>query len=328
MKKQVKQRDEQTKQNTNRNSDASANENRTPVSDETKQKLVKQYADRAEKESSKQNPVDWGYFNSPKFGGPVDERKQIANRAEASPSRSWGDNIGGTFSNDDRFKNGPEYGWPENKNIDVQYRPHGEALDLRGEASNTPFWNGASGGMGYQSSNYAPVESINMDQLNSIVNSMSNDAMADREDTNLRPNMLYGYGDAPLDVLSRYETPADRPEGYRTLYDYLEEEGLEDWANDSDVINGAPNQRDLATAFQLMQNANDYDRQQNLDRAIQQSRDRNLYGDALMELMAQRQTPQNNRSLLNEAIQQIRDQEILENRPSPRRRNITGSAVW
>lgn len=99
MKKQIKQKqdDTQAKQNPNRNSDASANENRTPVSDETKQKLVKQYADRAEKESSKQNPVDWGYFNSPKFGSPVDERKQIANSAEASPSRDlpygarWGD---------------------------------------------------------------------------------------------------------------------------------------------------------------------------------------------------------------------------------------------
>lgn len=92
MKKQQKQRDEQAKQNTNRNSDASANENRTPVSDETKQKLVKQYADRAEKESSKQNPVDWDYFNSPKFGSPVDEEKQNSpDIPERRPSLLGGD---------------------------------------------------------------------------------------------------------------------------------------------------------------------------------------------------------------------------------------------
>ena len=79
VKKQVKQ-----KENTD------AKQNSTPsVSDETKQKLVKQYADRAEKESSKQNPVDWGYFNSPKFGSPVDEEKQ--NTPERRPSLLGGD---------------------------------------------------------------------------------------------------------------------------------------------------------------------------------------------------------------------------------------------
>ena len=84
MKKQIKQREREREQNT------SPKQNATPVSDKAKQKIVKQYRDRAEKESSKQNPVDWGYFNSPKFGSPVDERKQIANSAEASPSRKYG----------------------------------------------------------------------------------------------------------------------------------------------------------------------------------------------------------------------------------------------
>lgn len=314
MKKQVKE-----KQNPESKQNSTPEENRPSVSGETKQKLTKQYADRAEKESSKQNPVDWGYFNSPKFGSPVDERKQIANRTEASPSRDLP--YGARWGDFDLRKNGMDVdGFVSEKHINPTINSD--------ELMNTPFWNGASGGMGYQSSYSDPVEAINMDQLNSIVNSMSNDAMADREDTNLKPGMLYGYGDAPLDVFSRYGKPIDRPEGYRTLYDYIEDEGLEDWLFNSDIANGVPNQRSLSRAFQLMQNANDYDRQQNLDRAIQQSRDRDLYGDALMELMTRRQTPQNNRSLLNEAIQQVRDQEILENRPSPRRRNITGSAVW
>lgn len=197
--------------------------------------------------------------------------------------------------------------------------------DRADESLNTPYWNGASEGTGYQSSNYEPVESINMDQLNNIVNSMSNDAMAYRDDTNIRPNMLYGYGDAPRDYYSRYDTPAERPEGYSAIYDYIEDAGLEDWADNSNIAASGVDQARLARAFQLMQNANDYDRQRNLDQMSQEYRNRDLYGDTLMDLMAQRR---NNRSLLNEALQQIRDQEILENRPSPRRRNITGSAVW
>ena len=83
MKKQNKE-----KQNTEPKQNTTPEENSPSVSDETKQKLVKQYADRAEKESSKQNPVDWGYYNSPKFGSPVDEGKQIADRTEASSSQN------------------------------------------------------------------------------------------------------------------------------------------------------------------------------------------------------------------------------------------------
>jgi hypothetical protein len=86
MKKQNKQRDAEPKQNT------TPSENRPSVSDETKQKLTKQYADRAEKESSKQNPVDWGYFNSPKFGSPVDEEKQnTPDTPERRPTMLGGD---------------------------------------------------------------------------------------------------------------------------------------------------------------------------------------------------------------------------------------------
>lgn len=338
MKKQQKQRDEQAKQNTNRNSDASANENRTPVSDETKQKLVKQYADRAEKESSKQNPVDWGYFNSPKFGSPVDERKQIANSAETSPSRSWDENIGGHFDPDDYFKNGPEYGWPQNKNIDVQYRTSGEPLNaIHGEGLN-----GGPGDITQQQVNTPwnlnendPVDNnaplLSIERLQGLVNSITNNANKAREDTNIKPNMLYGYGDAPLDY-DRYEFydqhPEYAPENYLSLHDYLDAYNMQSWLNNAGIAETDADKNALSRAFLLMQNANNYDRQRDLEQMAQQSRDRDLYGDALMELMAQRQTPQNNRSLLNEAIQQVRDQEILENRPSPRRRNITGSAVW
>lgn len=87
MKKQIKE-----KQNTETKQNSTPSENRPSVSDEAKQKLVKQYADRAEKESSKQNPVDWGYFNSPKFGSPVDEEKQNSpDIPERRPSLLGGD---------------------------------------------------------------------------------------------------------------------------------------------------------------------------------------------------------------------------------------------
>jgi hypothetical protein len=62
MKKQNKQRDAEPKQN------STPSENRPSVSDEAKQKLVKQYADRAEASPSRDLPYGarWGDFDLPK----------------------------------------------------------------------------------------------------------------------------------------------------------------------------------------------------------------------------------------------------------------------
>jgi hypothetical protein len=112
------------------------------------------------------------------------------------------------------------------------------------------------------------------------------------------------------------------------IQDYFIDEGQYGWLYNNPDLQTQEQQADFSRMLNLLQGANDYRlRQEQADRD-EYTRNRQLYGDALMELMAQRQTPQNNRSLLNEAIQQVRDQEIFENRPSPRRRNITGSAVW
>lgn len=325
MKKQLKR--EQNTSGAKQNSTPS--ENKPSVSDETKQKLVKQYADRAEKESSKQNPVDWGYFNSPKFGSPVDERKQIADRTEASPSRDlpygarWGD-----FDLPKNFINSGD-GFPDEKHL-APYGIHGEGLnggpgDITQQQVNTP-WNLNEND---PVDNNAPL--LSTERLQGLVNSITNNANKAREDTNIKPNMLYGYGDAPLDY-DRYEFydqhPEYAPKNYLSLHDYLDAYNMQGWLNNTGIAETDADKNALSRAFLLMQNANNYDRQRDLEQMAQQSRDRDLYGDALMELMAQRQAPQNNRSILNEAIQQVRDQEILENRPSPRRRNITGSAVW
>jgi hypothetical protein len=474
MKKQSKQRDVEPKQN------STPEENRPSVSDETKQKLVKQYADRAEKESSKQNPVDWGYFNSPKFGSPVDEEKQIANNVEASPSRKYGadrqtiaegsidpnidtvyrvgaddpygyysqaqlnNNMSGNDANaiyqathspnthraygsdpeyndlrreegyrpftaaqsaidhsayvagagaplasiwDDALPAGvgsstgipreylesyrkhltedidrdsdwynnrkdwfrdwmdngrrydlqeaafgapstiyPEYDpsgvWgynssgayaqldPENEHPTNDWTPRGEAL------GNNHSWEGAFGGNGVDMLNYNQDFLLHQNTIQDLANAMSDTGEKRREmqgGTNLRPNMLYGYGEGNMDYGSVLDYSYDFPEFYY-------------WMTQNN-INTEP--YELSQAAQLIENANDYYRDQDLQRFAQGDRDRQLYGDALMELMAQRQAAQqaSNNSLVRNAIDELRHQEHMS-RLAPRRRNITGSAVW
>lgn len=336
MKKQNKQRDVEPKQN------STPAENRPSVSDETKQKLVKQYADRAEKESSKQNPVDWGYFNSPKFGSPVDERKQIANSAEVSPSRDlpygarWGD-----FDLPKNFINSGD-GFPEKKHLAASENGiHGEGLngdpgDITQQQVDTP-WNLGDNVVDNN------VELFTVNNLRNIVDAMSDDAQWEKsvynEEHPDNPISDIQVGAFPRTVPRRFfsEYPEDTDEAADFLYnnpwnkgiqDYFIDEGQYGWLYNNPDLQTQEQQADFSRMLNLLQGANDYRlRQEQADRD-EYTRNRQLYGDALMELMAQRQTPQNNRSLLNEAIQQIRDQEILDNRPSPRRRNITGSAVW
>jgi len=322
MKKQNKQREQEQEQNTSSKQNIPPLENATPVSEEMKDRLVKQYRDRVDKASSDQN---------------------------ATPSRSWDENVGGTFSNDDRFKNGPEYGWPENKNIDVQYRPSGESLNaIHGEGLNggpgditqqqvdTP-WNLGDNVVDNN------VEPFTVNNLRNIVDAMSDDAQWEKsvynEEHPDNPISDIQVGAFPRTVPRRFfsEYPEDTDEAADFLYnnpwnkgiqDYFINEGQYGWLYNNPDLQTQEQQADFSRMLNLLQGANDYRlRQEQADRD-EYTRNRQLYGDALMELMAQRQTPQNNRSLLNEAIQQVRDQEILENRPSPRRRNITGSAVW
>lgn len=325
MKRQNKQRDAEPKQN------STPNENRPSVSDETKQKLVKQYADRAEKESSKQNPVDWGYFNSPKFGSPVDERKQIANSAEASPLRSWGENIGGTFSNDDRFKNGPQYGWPQNKNIDVQYRPSGETLNFApGGLDEYDLINPA--GVPHTIYHITPwteygFPSTQYQELRNVINDLSDTEMQ-TANPNIKGNPLYGYGNPALSydgmeyqdpgVLENDDWDPDKiPEDQDRLdYHFWHNGSL----GDAEVLfrdMATPEQKDeLARAFTLLRNMNDYERQRNLDDFTAEQRQRDLYGDMLVDLL---QNKPEGRSILDP---------ILQRRLPSRQRNITGAGDW
>ena len=330
MKKQIKQKqdDTQAKQNTNRNSDASANENRTPVSDETKQKLVKQYADRAEKESSKQNPVDWGYFNSPKFGSPVDERKQIANSAEVSPTRElpygarWGD-----FDLPKNFT-GSDGGFPEEKH--------------RGRQSITQGY--TNGDYIAPAETYAPNQNINAYQgpdasaLQEIVDYMTDDTMQQlsayrnniNPDYNIKANPLYGYGQDLRDFYTQYGAPANWPENYQPISAYLEDVDPELFAaiEDSGAADTYAKQADLSRAFNLMENYNAYARENELNQWAQDYRNDQLYGDTLRELQARQAQPTSSRSLVKDAIQEARHQQHMDDLARrARQRNITGSGV-
>lgn len=74
-------------------------------------------------------------------------------------------------------------------------------------------------------------------------------------------------------------------------------------------------QDDLARAFTLLRNANDWKHGQEAEEVAKRGRDRNLYGETLYNLL--HETPQG-QSLLNT---------IPENKFSSRNRNITGQGT-
>lgn len=159
------------------------------------------------------------------------------------------------------------------------------------------------------------------DELQDAVNMMSNDtqALLSQYRDNVNPNFnikadpLYGYGLAPRDYYSAYGTPAERPEGYKPLYDYLEDAGIADYFDEN--ISSQADADMVSRAFQIMQNANDYDRQQRLQQMAQNANNERLYGNALGQLLEQ--TPQGQNIL----------SQIQRSRPLARERNITGPAT-
>jgi len=163
-----------------------------------------------------------------------------------------------------------------------------------------------------------------VDNIRSMLNSMSADTqrdLAQREAEGnpnfiTQPDLLYGYGQAPMDFFSEYETPKDRPQGYRTVYDYFEEEGLDDYLNNYAAPLSPAQQNGMARQIQLAQNRNDYTRAQNLADVAEQMRNEQLYGETLASLLEQ--TPQG-QSLLGR---------FGFNKPRARQRHITGEGRW
>ena len=129
-----------------------------------------------------------------------------------------------------------------------------------------------------------------LDALKGIVNELSNEEIQ-TANPNIKGNPLYGYG-APALSYDGHEYPYipewDEhavPEGQDTLNWHF-------WNNPTfwdtvDFHNQAnQEQKDqLAREFTLLRNANDYRRQQDLDQFMAEQRQRNVYGDTLVDLL-------------------------------------------
>ena len=172
-----------------------------------------------------------------------------------------------------------------------------------------------------------PAAAPTQGQLDNIAKSMANDTvnrmiMAGAEDPdyqplNLHPNMIYGYGTKPRDLEPVFGTPAERPEWYSATTDFLEEEdpGLLDWYLSN--ISGADDKtrNDFNRYMQVLENREHYNRDQELQQQAAEMRQRNLYGDTLVDLL--QNTPQG-QSILNA---------IPTNKFRSRERNITGQGT-
>ena len=253
------------------------------MNDKAKQKLVKQYADRAEKESSKQNPVDWDYFNSPKFGSPVDERKQIADRTEASPSRDlpygarWGD-----FDLPKNFINSGD-GFPDEKHLASNQNIPERRPSLLGGDGN-------------------PIDFVSQ-QPEALTHAIYDD---------------YGFLPSPrAEYSSGGRNAIQNAQYYDSLGDYnrfftqdaLNNEMSGPDANAIYYANGmtVPERNLINQIANLAYNKVENERidQQDYQKAL------------IAQMLLQPQLPQ-----------RVSPLGMTEDRPLPRRRNITGSAVW
>ena len=161
--------------------------------------------------------------------------------------------------------------------------------------------------------------------IKDIVNDISNEEMANGNvNLNLKPNPLYGYGSKPLDfrvddLNSTYVPEIDDyevPEGQDNLYWHFLKNGEDaaEW-----LYNFTPaQQNDLAKSFSILRNYNDYLRDQSLEQQANEMRQRNLYGDTLVDLL--QNTPEG-QSILGEA-------RVQKPKPMARERHISGPAQW
>lgn len=175
------------------------------------------------------------------------------------------------------------------------------------------------------SNNNNPINPATYNTMMQVLNDLSNTEVQ-TANPNIKGTPLYGYG-APALSYDGSEYPYNPewdeyavPENQDTLKWHLIENGLgnnlanlESWAT--------PEQKNqLAREFTLLRNANDYARQEQLDQIAADQRQRNLYGDTLVDLL--QNTPEG-QSIL-EPIQLTRS--APTDRLS-RQRNITGQGT-
>lgn len=163
----------------------------------------------------------------------------------------------------------------------------------------------------------------NIDNLLSAMSADTQQYIASRDNPIMtqHPDAIYGYGFRPRDFYSPYETPIERPEGYSAVYDFIEDEGLTDWL-DQYSLSGAEEDA-VSRGLQILQNQRDAQRDQNLQQMASDMRNRQLYGDTLMELMAEKQQAQQDardQDLVRQSVQELKRQQSMENRPRARER--------
>lgn len=127
--------------------------------------------------------------------------------------------------------------------------------------------------------------------LTDVVNELSNEEMR-TANPNIKGNLLYGYGNPALSFRGE-EYPwipgadeRDVPENQDTLmWHFIDKPELLHAM--SQFMGGAtPEEKNqLAREFTLLRNASDYSRQRNLDQFVDDQRQRNLYGDTLVDLL-------------------------------------------
>ncbi len=163
-----------------------------------------------------------------------------------------------------------------------------------------------------------------LDALKGIVNELSNEEIQ-TANPNIKGNLLYGYG-APALSYDGHEYPYipewDEhavPEGQDTLNWHFYNNPL--FGDTVDFHNQASQEQkdQLAREFTLLRNANDYRRQMNLDQFAAEQRQRDLYGDTLVDLL--QNTPEG-QSILGTVNVASRNAATPEHRS--RERNITG----
>lgn len=248
----------------------------------------------------------------------------------AKQNRAWSDHTSTNFYDYDLPKNfiGSGDGFPSKKEINGSYAypdgyiPIGQSAHENGLGNNP--WEtqtNVQGLLGPHSSQnpYGPT----VQGLKNIVNGISAyEQLEAGVNPNLKANPIYGYGSPALEYdfdetkypwnpeIDDYDIPTEQD----MVFWHAVAEG-NDYADMMHNIAAQAGPEATANAFTLLRNYNDWQHGQEADEAAKRGRDRNLYGDTLVDLL--QNTPQG-QSVLNT---------IPANKFRSRERNITGSGT-
>lgn len=248
----------------------------------------------------------------------------------AKQNRTWSDHTSTNFYDYDLPKNfiGSDGGFPNKKEINGNYAypdgyiPIGQSAHENGLGNNP--WDAQTHAQGLMGSNSSQTpHGPTIQGIKDIVNDLSAyEQMEGGVNPNLKANPIYGYGSPVLeydfdedkypwsDELGDYTKPKDQD----TLFHHFYWKG-DDYVKLFNDMTDQVGPDNLARAFTLLRNANDWKHGQEAEEVAKIGRDRNLYGETLYNLL--HETPQG-QSLLNT---------IPANKFKSRNRNITGQGT-